>query len=95
MKYLSKLSILKLIVVINLLLSSVSYGDNHNIAQILELIQKDIKTLEKAVYSSSEDNDNNTLSSSNLNDKKSLNSHLLNNLNIKGLPALGSIFLVR
>ena len=79
MKYLSKLSFLKLIVVINLLLSSVSYGDNHNIAQILELIQKDIKTLEKAVYSSSEVIDNNTLSSSNLNDNSEdvLTRHLL------------------
>ncbi len=79
MKYLSKLSFLKLIVVINLLLSSVSYGDNHNITQILELIQKDLKTLEKAVYSSSEDIDNNALGSSNLNDNSEdvLTRHLL------------------
>ena len=30
---------------------SLSFADNHNISKILEIIQKDIKTLEKAVYS--------------------------------------------
>ena len=30
-----------------------SFADNHNINEILELIQKDLKTLEKAVYSGS------------------------------------------
>ncbi len=33
------------------LLSSNSFSDNHNLKQILEIIQNDIKTLEKAVYS--------------------------------------------
>ena len=28
-----------------------SYSDNHNLYEILELIQKDLKTLERAVYS--------------------------------------------
>jgi len=32
---------------------SLSSADNHNISEILEIIQKDIKTLEKAVYSQS------------------------------------------
>ena len=32
---------------------SLSLADNHNISEILEIIQKDIKTLEKAVYSES------------------------------------------
>tara|TARA_Y100001970_G_C14124785_1_gene798320 strand:+ start:227 stop:1219 length:993 start_codon:yes stop_codon:yes gene_type:complete len=32
-------------------LNSFSYADSHNLKEILELIQKDIKTLEKAVYS--------------------------------------------
>ena len=27
------------------------FADNHNLNEILELIQKDLKTLEKAVYS--------------------------------------------
>ena len=33
------------------LLSSNSFSDNHNFQEILEIIQNDIKTLEKAVYS--------------------------------------------
>jgi len=35
------------------LLSNVVLADNHNLNEILELIQKDLKTLEKAVYSGS------------------------------------------
>ena len=55
-------------IVINLfliivLVSSKSFSENHNVLEILELIQKDLKTLEKAVYSSSlEDNSNNLVS---------------------------------
>jgi len=33
--------------------SNIALADNHNLNEILELIQKDLKTLEKAVYSSS------------------------------------------
>jgi tol-pal system protein YbgF len=33
--------------------SNVALADNHNVNEILELIQKDLKTLEKAVYSGS------------------------------------------
>ena len=33
-----------------LLICSISFADNHNIYETLEQIQKDIKTLEKAVY---------------------------------------------
>ncbi len=36
-----------------LLITSSSHSDSHNIREILELIQKDIKTLERAVYSNS------------------------------------------
>ena len=36
-----------------LFLSNVVYADSHNLNEILELIQKDLKTLEKAVYSDS------------------------------------------
>ena len=32
-------------------LSNVVFADNHNLNEVLELIQKDLKTLEKAVYS--------------------------------------------
>ncbi len=79
MKYLSKLIFFKLILVINFILNSVSYGDNHNISEILEMIQNDIKTLEKAVYSGSENSSSNSLSSSNLNDNSEdvLTRHLL------------------
>ena len=34
-----------------LFLSNYSYSDNHNLSEILKLIQKDLKTLERAVYS--------------------------------------------
>ena len=30
-----------------------TYSDNHNVLQILEALQQDIKTLERAVYSDS------------------------------------------
>ena len=43
-------------------ISSKSYSDNHNIYEVLDLIRKDIKTLEKAVYSGSL---NNSLNNSN------------------------------
>ena len=35
------------------LLSNIVFADNHNLNEILELIQRDLKTLEKAVYSGS------------------------------------------
>ena len=38
-----------------ILISNVVLADNHNINEVLELIQKDIKTLEKAIYSGSID----------------------------------------
>ena len=34
-------------------LSNIALADNHNLSEVLELIQKDLKTLEKAVYSGS------------------------------------------
>ena len=36
-----------------ILFSNITLADNHNINEVLELIQKDLKTLEKAVYSGS------------------------------------------
>ena len=62
------------------LISSVSYADNHNFIEILEIIQKDIKTLEKAVYSGVGDSSfSSTDSSSNLdqNSEDVLTRHLL------------------
>jgi len=39
-------------------LSNVVFADNHKVNEILELIQKDLKTLEKAVYSNSINTEN-------------------------------------
>jgi len=57
-------------IVINLFLiitlaSTKSFSENHNVLELLELIQKDLKTLEKAVYSGSLDNNFNDSISSN------------------------------
>ena len=41
------------IAVILIFFSNIAQADNHNLNQVLELIQKDLKTLEKAVYSGS------------------------------------------
>ena len=47
-------------------LSNVVFADNHNLNEVLKLIQKDLKTLEKAVYSGS-------IETKNSNDEKSFN----------------------
>jgi len=61
-----------------ILLSNVSFADNHNFNEILELIQKDLKTLEKAVYSGSTDIENSTkLKSLDGNSEDVLTRHLL------------------
>ena len=60
--------------------TSKSFADNHNVIEILELIQKDLKTLEKAVYSDSFDKDSDGISNSNSLDQNSedvLTRHLL------------------
>ena len=56
-----------------------SLADNHNISQILEKLQKDIKTLEKAVYSESVqlNNNNTSITNSNNNSEDVLTRHLL------------------
>jgi len=81
MKALSKLLIIKYILLINILFCSQLFADNHNINQILEQLQKDIKTLEKAVYSGSvqlsNENSNNLNSSSNNSSEDVLTRHLL------------------
>ena len=74
-----KLLILKIFFVFNLLLNHTVIADNHNIYETLELIQKDIKTLEKAVYSGSVQSTNVNLNSSSLNENSEdvLTRHLL------------------
>ena len=73
------LLIIKLLILFNLFLINISSADNHNIYETLEMIQKDIKTLEKAVYSGSVDLSNNTTSLSNFenNSEDVLTRHLL------------------
>ena len=59
-------------------LSNVVFADNHNLDKILELIQKDLKTLEKAVYSGSINVENsNNLNSFDKNSEDVLTRHLL------------------
>ena len=54
---------LKLILFLTLFFNLNSYADNHNIYETLELIQKDLKTLERAIYSGSIEVNNSTSSS--------------------------------
>ena len=76
-KSLFKLFILALFYILNF---SIVYSDNHNVLQILEALQQDIKTLERAVYSESfqkstnNDNSQNLLESSS---EEALTRHLL------------------
>ena len=76
---LKKLFIIKLIFLINLLINQISYADNHNLNELIELIQKDIKTLEKAVYSQSNELNDDTNNSNDLdnNSEDVLTRHLL------------------
>ena len=39
-------------------IANIALADNHNLNEVLDLIQKDLKTLEKAVYSGSINNSN-------------------------------------
>ena len=68
------------IIFLSIFFYGVSFADNHNLNEILELIQKDLKTLEKAVYSGSLGVTSETLSNqSNLdgNSEDVLTRHLL------------------
>ena len=68
-------------------ISSKSYSDNHNIYEVLDLIRKDIKTLEKAVYSGSLNNNLNNSNSEateiDVNSEEVLTRHLLKLLEIE------------
>ena len=63
------------------LVSTKSFSENENVLEVLELIQKDLKTLEKAVYSDlSNDNLNNSITSNSTMDQNTedvLTRHLL------------------
>tara|TARA_B110001450_G_scaffold111017_1_gene104813 strand:- start:393 stop:1376 length:984 start_codon:yes stop_codon:yes gene_type:complete len=61
-----------------IIFSNISFADSHNLNEILELIQKDLKTLEKAVYSGSIDIENsNNEKSVDRNSEDVLTRHLL------------------
>ena len=66
---------------VNFFLITYSYADNHNIYEIIDQLQKDIKTLEKAVYSGSielnSDNSINLNSDLDNNSEDVLTRHLL------------------
>ena len=65
-------------VVLSFALFNNAYSDSHNLVEILEIIQQDIKTLERAVYSSrSENDDDRTISEMNSNSEEVLTRHLL------------------
>ncbi len=81
MTSLIKILIVKILLIWNLFLFSVTFAENHNIYETLELIQKDLKTLERAVYSESVElnnqNNNNSMTSLNDNSEDVLTRHLL------------------
>jgi len=61
-----------------LFFTNIVYSDNHNLNEVLEIIQKDLKTLEKAVYSGSIDTEYlNNSKSSDVNSEDVLTRHLL------------------
>ena len=81
MKYFIKILITNFFIFLGFFSLPVSFADNHNIYEILEIIQKDIKTLEKAVYSESSEskkysNNNSSLELGN-NSEDVLTRHLL------------------
>ena len=75
MKLFLKLIKKNLLVFLSLFFYSSVSADNHNIYETLEILKKDIKTLEKAVYSSSDSSSNS--SNSNYNSEDVLTRHLL------------------
>ena len=71
--------LIKFFLIFTLIYSS-TFADSHNIYDVLDLIKKDLKTLEKAVYSESLNKSSNNTSSSNNLDQNSedvLTRHLL------------------
>jgi len=79
MKYLQVLLNQKLFLILSFFICFSSFADNHNIYDTLELIKKDLKTLEKAVYSNSTEFNNSKSSVTNIdsNSEDVLTRHLL------------------
>ena len=80
MRQIQKVLIIKFFLLLSFTFQNLSHADNHNLNVILEKIQNDIQTLEKAVYSGSIGlvNDNNNASNvNNDNSEDVLTRHLL------------------
>ena len=77
MKLLSKILILKIVFIINLFYPNYLLAENHNFNEIIEQLQSDIKTLEKAVYSDQDQLNNGNGNYSNNNSEDVLTRHLL------------------
>ncbi len=79
MKFLKSFVLVKYFFLVYFVLVNYSFADNHNIYETLELIKKDIKTLEKAVYSRTSELDNSNLNTSSFdgNTEDVLTRHLL------------------
>jgi len=71
-----KLIQLKLSFII-ILISNIALADNHNLNEVLDLIQKDLKTLEKAVYSGTINNNSSNQKNFDENSEDVLTRHLL------------------
>ena len=67
MKYLIKILVLSFISLINFFSISHSFADNHNIYEIINQLQQDIKTLEKAVYSETTELNSGSINGNNIN----------------------------
>ena len=76
-----KLVILKLFLILNFVFINISFADNHNIYETLEIIKNDLKTLERAVYSGSIEvkasTDDSSVSNLDQNSEDVLTRHLL------------------
>ena len=82
MMFIFKLVILKFFLIFNLVFINISFADNHNIYETLEIIKNDLKTLERAVYSGSieiqaSSTNNNSVSDIDQNSEDVLTRHLL------------------
>ena len=80
MRQIKKILIIKFFLLFSFIFQNISQADNHNLNEILEKIQNDIQTLEKAVYSGSIGIENETSinsSISNDNSEDVLTRHLL------------------
>ena len=76
MRSLKKFLLIKFFFIISIFLNTSLLADNHNIYEIIEKLQNDIKTLEKAVYSGSLDTSGENLNT-NYNSEDVLTRHLL------------------